>query len=435
MKKRQVIILWVVAAALGAAVAAVKLGENHATGPTTQRKPGETLFTSFPAAEAATIEIQGASGNAILTKKDGRWVVAARDNFPANATYVNSFLRTLGELKVTRSLEAGPSFAPRFGMDEASAKPAERGLTATFKDAAGKEIAKVSLGKNIEPNADSQDMPMGGGGVGRYLWNHADSSGFYASGEMFPSVSADPKRWLSDGFINPEKIRSIALTEPGKTAPSWKLVRESDEAEFKLDGAKPAEVLNTTVTGPLKGLFSYARFEDVVPAAKVAEKTAGDQKHGAVIETFDGFTYTVTLTPAKPDAAPATPDDPEATPPATDNFLMTVTVAAEIPKERTKGADEKPEDAKTKDEEFAARRKTLEEKLAKEKALSGIVFEVGKSLVDPLLKDRTALLTEAKPAEPANGLNPGTQSLPGGMIARPPVSATTPPIQVPSGDE
>jgi hypothetical protein len=33
---------------------------------------------------------------------------------------VNEFIRTLDELKVTRGMEAGPSFAPRFGMDEAA---------------------------------------------------------------------------------------------------------------------------------------------------------------------------------------------------------------------------------------------------------------------------------------------------------------------------
>ena len=173
MNKRQVTILWVIAIALGAAVTAVKLSQNKSTTSATQRVAGQTLFESFPANEAATIEIQGAAGSVTLAKKDAKWVVVQRDNYPANITFVNDFIRSLSDLKITLGMEAGPSFAPRFGMDESASKPADRGLTATFKDAAGKEIAKVSLGKTIESGASPS--PMGGGNsVGRYVRDHAD---------------------------------------------------------------------------------------------------------------------------------------------------------------------------------------------------------------------------------------------------------------------
>lgn len=439
MNKRQVIILWVIAIALGAAVTAVKVSQNQSTRSATKRSHGQTLFESFPANDAASIEIQGAGDSVTLARKDGKWVVTQRDGYPANNTFVNDFIRTLGELKVTLGLEAGPSFAPRFGMDEAATKPADRGLTATFKDAAGKEIAKVSLGKTIA--SGSSPSPMGGSSaVGRYVRNHADDSGFYAVSEMFPSISAEAKRWLDAGFINPEKIKSITLSQPGKSETAWKLTRDDENAEFKLEGATATEVLDTTATGPLKSLFSYARFEDVVPAGKVAERTADDGKRTAVIETVEGFTYTLHLTPAKPvTAAPAAPD---AEPAATDNFLVTVDVSAEIPKERKKTEGEKPEDAKAKDSAFAERQKALTEKLAKEKALAGITFEIAKTAVDPLLKDRAALITKPTPPPAADPSSGGVQKLPGGMITRPPVSATTPPIQavtppvsVPSADE
>jgi hypothetical protein len=428
MNKRQVIILWVIALALGAAVTIVKTSQNKATQNATKRTQGQTLFESFPATEAASVLIQSATDNVTLVKKDGTWTVSERDSYPANNTYVNDLIRTLGELKVTVAMEAGPSFAPRFGMDESATKPEDRGLTATFKDAGGKELAKVSLGKNIESGA--AQSPMGGGNaVGRYIRNHADESGFYAISEMFPAVTADPKAWLNSTFINPEKIQSITLSQVGKTDPAWTLTRETEEAEFKLQGATGSETLDTAVTSPLKTLFSYARFEDVVPAAKVTERAAAEGKRTATIVTFEGFTYTLTMTPTKP-GAPAAPASPEATPPATDNYLLTVAVTAELPKERKKEESEKPEDAKTKDTAFSDRLKALTEKLTKEKALANISFEVPKTLLDPVLKERDALLTKpAAPAAPANPSAGNVQELPGGMIARPGASATTPPIE------
>lgn len=109
MNKRQVIILWVIAVALGAAVAAVKLSQDKTTHSATKRSHGQTLFESFPGTDTAMIEIQGAGGNVTLTKKDSKWVVAQRDGYPANSTYVNDFIRTLGDLKITQGMEAGPS--------------------------------------------------------------------------------------------------------------------------------------------------------------------------------------------------------------------------------------------------------------------------------------------------------------------------------------
>ncbi|MEI8038320.1 MAG: DUF4340 domain-containing protein, partial [Verrucomicrobiota bacterium] len=339
MNKRQVIIFWVIAIVLGGAVTAVKLAQQQTTQSATQRAPGQTLLVSFPAGEIAAVEIQGAAGSVSLVKNAGKWTVAQRDGYPANATYVNEFLRTLGELKVTRGMEAGPSFAPRFGMDESSSQAAERGLTASFKDASGKEIAKVSLGKSIESSA--APSPMGGNNaVGRYVRNHADASGFYAVNEMFPSVSAEVVRWLADDFISPEKIQAITLSQAGKEDPAWTLSRESEDAEFKLEGAAAGETLDTTVAAPLKSLFSYARFEDVIPSDQAAARADAAGLRQVVIRTVEGFTYHLTLTPAKGSATPPTAGQPAA---AAGNYFLTVAVDAQLPKERKKQAGEKPE--------------------------------------------------------------------------------------------
>ena len=426
MNKRQVTILWIFAAALAVAVAAVKFSRKDTAQASTDRKNGETLFAEFPGAQTETVEIQGAGTNVVISKKDGKWVVPSRDGYPANATYVNEFLRTLADLKVTRAMEAGPSFASRFGMDESSSVPEQRGMTATFKDASGKEMAKVSLGKSIDSNPDASSM--GGGSVGRYVRNHADESGFYAVKEMFPAVSADPKRWLDDSFISPEKIKSITASQSGKPDVAWKLTRDGETAEFKLDGAAATEVLDTTATSALKSLFSYARFEDVIPADKVAARIMPETKRTVTLETFEGFTYIINISAAKPAEAPA-PTAKDEEPPATDNYFLTVDVNAEIPKERKKEEGEKPEDAKTKDAAFTEQQKLLTEKLAKEKAFAGKTFEVRKSLVEAVLKERDALITKATPPAPGEGAaNGAVQQMPGGLIARPPVTATTPPV-------
>lgn len=398
MKKKQVLTLSAIAIVLGGALVIVKQTQKN-SGPAaiTSRAAGDTLFASFPAAEIAHIEITGAVGGVTLVKKDGKWTVAQRENYPANSVNVNEFIRTLAELKVTRSLEAGPSFAPRFGMDEASTKPEDHGLTATFKDASGKELAKVSLGKNIEGSQDAS--PMGAMPVGRYIRNHADESGFYAVNEMFFSVSADVTRWLAEEFIAPDKIKSVSLSQKGSEAVAWKLVRDAENAEFRLEGLKLGEALSSENVAPIKSLFSFARFEDVVTTAAAGERADAAGKRNAIIETFDEFTYQLTITPLKPGTGPASS--------APDNQLVTIAVSANLPTERIKPEGEKPEEAKAKDEKFAARLKALNEKLTKEQSLAGRTFELSKNTLDALLKERETFVKKAEPT-PAQSPAPGS---------------------------
>lgn len=433
MNKTQVTTLWGIALALGAGVAALKFSQSGESQLTTKLAPGDTLLKDFPAADVSSLKIEGADSSVTLAKKDGKWTVAERDAYPARTATINELIRTLAELKVTRGIEAGPSFAPRFGMDPDAKSPDDHGLSATLSDASGKELAKVSLGKNIENNPDAG--PMGGGGaVGRYIRNHADETGFYATSEMFYSANADASRWLDETFIAPEKITSISITKKDSEEIDWSVSRDTEEGEFKLDGAKPEEVLNTTVSTPLKTLLSYARFNDVVNADKVAERSAPNGKRSAVIKTAEGFTYTIQITPAKP-ADKKDGDDSAAAP--QDELLVTVEVAADLPKERKKEEGEKEEDAKTKDEAFKERTKTLTEKLEKEKALAGRTFLVAKTTFDPILKERSEMVTKPEPT-PAAGA-PATQTpMPGGTVVSPPVQAggriqaVTPPIEIPA---
>ncbi len=418
MNKRQVVILWVIAIALGLGVAAVKVGQRESAASATKRAPGQTLFESFPDTDVAAIELEGAENRTVLRKAEGGWVVANRDDYPAETSRIHEFLRTLGELQVTQGIEAGPSFAPRFGMDPDASAAEEHGVAATFKDASGEALAEVSFGKNIEGASSS---PFGGGTAGRFVRNHADESGFYAVNEMFPGLTAEPQRWLQEGFITVEKIKSVSVTEAGGDEAAWKVVRDDENADFSLASGVGQEAANTTATAPLKNLFSYARFNDLIPRDEVDERIVSEEKRTAVIETFEGFTYTVHFAPLREDEQPELAEG-EGPPPAEESYYISVEVEAELPAERKKEEGETEDDAKTKDAAFTERHKTLSERLAKEQKLAGRAFEVSKYTVDALLKSRADLA--------ASGAN--TTPAPAGTTATTrPIEAVTPPIAIP----
>jgi len=402
MSKRQVIILWVIALLLGGAVAAVKISQQKATDVSTQRSPGQTLFPSFPGSQVATIEISGKRGSIALAKKENQWVAPDRGDYPARTATVNGFLRALSDLKVTRGTEAGPSLAPRFGMEE--------GVTATFKDATGKELAKITLGKNVDNGSTPDPMTGGGGVTGRFIWNHADDSGFYAVSEMFSDVSESASAWLAPEFFTLLKIKSIAVSEPAAATPAWKVSRANETAEFTAEGAAPGEVLSPEKATEFKTLFSYLSFEDVIAGEKLKERLLPDTTRTVTVETFEGFTYHLTISSAKPSGKPTVDGSP-----AGETVFLTVDVSATLPQERKKEAGEKPEDAKAKDEAFTTRLKTLTEKLAAEKKLSGHTFEIDKQSAATLLLPRKAVIVDAAAAAQApapQGTRPTAPALP-----------------------
>lgn len=403
MSKKTVIILWTIVVVLAAGVITLKSRKGDTGEAQTERRRGQTVLASFPAADVSSIQIKGAEQSVTLQKNADGWIVVERGNYPANFTNINNLLRTMESVKISHAIEAGPSYGKRFGMDLTSKKPEEHGVQLTFLKADQSNAATIFLGKDST-------------GGGRYIQNAADTSGIYVTSESFPTASANPKDWLSEAFIAIDKINSVAVTAAGKPEQvEWKLTRADENAEFSLEGAAATDKLDTTATGLYKTLLASARFQDVSSAeASVVEQSP--ERRIATITTTDGYTYTLTLL-AKP--AVKVPDalaqPGETPPPAEENFQMTVKVEGKFATERTKPADEKPEDAKAADEAFQASLKTLQEKLKTEQAYQGRVYELSKYTIDALLKSRADLLQ--KPAtDPA--------------ASTPPAEATTPPISI-----
>jgi hypothetical protein len=113
------------------------------------------------------------------------------------------------------------------------------------------------------------------------------------------------------------------------------------------------------------------------------------------VETFESFTYTIKLG-AK----------------TNENFPLKLQVVAQLPKERTPGKDEKPEDKDRLDKEFKERQKKQEEKLAQEKQYEKWTYLASSWTADQVLKERSQLLAEKKEEKPADGAEASTNAPP-----------------------
>ncbi len=445
---------------------------------------GQVLLSDIPYETAAAFTVTDEKHAVEIAKKDGKWVVASRDNFPANVTTVNDLTDNAFNLKVQRVEKGvGASQYGRLGLAAkgGDAKGEEVGRSISIKDASGKELGGLVVGKVQEVKSDpsnfdfSQPQP-------RPQWikvNGADPIYLVATG--FSRLEADPKNWLDkEPFFKVEKLKSITVAGPTPEE-SWKIFREKDgDTELKLDAPAAGEEFDSAKASSQGSAFAYPAFDDILPEADKAKAALDKPTHTVTIETFEGLTYTIKVgakvEPPKQD--PPKDGEPPPTPPEAYYISFNVsgtlnetpppyaTPAPVAPTEPPAPAADADDEAKKKYEEekkkyeeakkshetalktweegkknaeeaFKKELQTKKEKLAAEQALQSRTFIVQKYVLDVILKKRSEFMKD-KPAAPAEGTSsttPGAATPPVSVTPATPapggkIEATTPPIEV-----
>jgi hypothetical protein len=331
---------------------------------------GDRVLGTFDLNAVTGIRITSASNAPVeILKKDNDWIVPARGGYPANFQSVGEFVKKLWELKVTAPKDIGPSRLPILQLTK------ETGTLVELLDSSSKPIKSLILGiKHTKEGGDNS--PFGGGSFpdGRYL--KAGDSVVLVND---PLSNADSKasEWISKDFFKVEKPKAVSVKHLVETN-SYTLTRESDAGEWKLDGAKPEEKIDTTKVAGFSSILSYPSFNDVL-LDKKPEETGLDKPTIATVATSEGFKYTIQI--GKPEG---------------ENYPFNVAVAAEFKRDREPGKDEKPEDKEKLDKEFKEKLAKLDEKLKSEQALAKWTYQVSKWTVDQLLKTRHDLMIDTK---------------------------------------
>ena len=407
MNRKQLVILLVLVALLGGAGLLLVKNQN-ASWKETNPAMGKKVLGDFPVNDVAHIVLKHGT-NELNLAKTNVWCVRERNNYPANYSEISDFLLKVRDLKIVQSEKVGPSQLQRLRL--VPGQGTNSALQVDFKDQHEKTIRTVLLGKKHmrkqdrpSPMGEMGDMGDEGWPDGRYV-KTPDSDNVTLISESFDRIEPKPDQWLNKDFFKIEKVRSIAVAFPNATN-SWKLTRETETGDWKLTDAKPGEELDKSKSSSVVNPLSSPSFTDV---AITATPESLEKPTVATIETFDDFSYTL-----------------KAGQKTNDNYLLAMTVTAQLPKERTAGKDEKPEDKDKLDKEFKEKQKKLEEKLSQEKAYEKWVYQVSSWTVDPLLKERSQLLVEKK-EEPKKEEKAAAAEAPGAPAAGSIAAATNAP--------
>ena len=372
MKKKQVIFLVIAVVVIG--VIALVTYKKRTSVWTEAGQISEKLFANFPLDDVAAITIKTAKAEVNLVKKDDIWRVKERDDFPANFNEISEFLRKMWEMKRGLPIEVGES---KLGVLELlpPGKGTNSGTLVEFKDKNNKVIATLLLGKK-----SMKKSPAGGEWPdGRYVMVNNDIKTVSQLTEIFSNIEPKPENWIDKEFFKVEKPKSFELISTN-AADSWKIYRESETNEWKMADLKGDEKADTIKITAVGTSLSYPTFVDVVSSTNKLEDMGLDKPVKVIVETFDGFTYTLKIGKKTAD----------------DNYYLAFNVNANFPKERQAKPDEKPEEKEKLDKEFQDNLKKLKEKYEKEKKLEKWNYLVTKWTIETILKTRKELLQEKK---------------------------------------
>lgn len=381
------------------------------------------VIADFPMNDVSEITIKNKDGEVNLSKGESGWTVKERGGYAANFDNIHELLRTVWEMEPVQKPKVGETHLGRLNLlDPSDADDAEQAATRVdFK--AGGATHTLFIGKEHMRKQQAQG-PMGGGSFpdGRYVMVGDDLESISLVEPTFGSVTGTAESWLNKDFIKVEKVKSIKYI-PAETTNAWSVTRDSDSGDYTLVDKKEGEELDSAKTSSLKFLMSSPSFVDVA-VGKKDEETGLDKPTKASIETFEGFSY---------DLSVGKQDDKE-------QFFIKFDVSAKIEKERKSAEDEKPEDKEKLDKEHKENVEKAEEKLAKEKKLAGTVFVVSKYTVDALMKSRKDLLKgpeeKKDDASSAGAAGLPTPLLPPGMTPpKPPVINTSPTPPAPEASD
>jgi hypothetical protein len=340
---------------------------------------GKKLLPNLAVNDVSHIALSQGTNQLNLAKKDGTWRVRERNDYPANYSQISEFLIKAADLKVVQSEKVGPSQLGRLELMPGNGTNAA--LEVALKDQNDKQLQSMVLGKKHMQKSKTPspygDMGENGWPDGRYVQIGGNSGTVDVISDALSNIEPKPEQWLNKDFFKVDKVRSVSVEFPQPTN-SWKLTRETETGEWKLGDAKPAEQLDSTKTSSVSNPLSSPSFTDVDTSSK-PEQLGLDKPTVVTLDTFDNFTYTLKVGQK-----------------TNDNYPLIVAVAAQLPKERTPGKDEKAEDKDKLDKQFKEQQRKLQDKLAQEQAFQNWTYLVSSWTLDPLLKNRSQLMVEKK---------------------------------------
>ena len=278
MNARVVAILVVLLAILGGAALLYRHDEG-ARRPENVGALGRTLFKDLKAADIATIRIVEPKATLTLQRKEDRWVIAERGDFPADLSKVREFVLKVIGLKVGQSEPLGDKDRARLNLDDS-------GTRVEFKAADGKDLGVFTIGRKYFKREveNAKAIPDG-----RFVGLPAEAGTAYLVGDPLTQAAASSAEWIDRTAFQVEKVKTLEVRNPA--GGGYRIERAADNADWQLVGAKPGEKLDVSRANAASYTLQLLELADVAP--KDAADTGLDKPIVIDATTLEGVSYNI----------------------------------------------------------------------------------------------------------------------------------------------
>jgi hypothetical protein len=304
---------------------------------------GRNLFKDLKAAEVAAIRIVEPKSTLTVQRKDERWVIAERGDFPADVAKVREFVVQALSLKAGQSEPIGDQDRARLNLDES-------GTQVEFAGADGKTLSKLVVGKKYFKR--EVDNPEKARADGRFVALPGEPKTVYIVSDPLNQASTRSADWIDKSSFKVENVKTLEVRYP--EGGGYRIERDGDTADWRLAGARPDEKLELTKANAASYSLGLLELADVAPKGTTLEGPVSIQA-----STLDGLSYSIKVGKLQGDNYPV-------------SFSSSGTLR--------------------KDDKDAERLKKVAERLPREKLLSDYVLLVPKSKLEDTLKKRSEML-------------------------------------------
>jgi len=381
MSRKQFILVLVALCIIGGAgLTLFKRGQK--TWNVREAKVGEFVLPNFKPNDIAAIHIKARSDFRIV-RTNGIWRVPDRYDYPANFSRISELLLDVKQLKVMQSEVVGSSLRSRVDLAEPGGGPGS-GQLVEFEDATGKVVASLLLGlKHDRKQNENEPLGIHGWFDGRYVLVPSEPSNVLLVPNELPAAAPEPGGWVDLSFFKIENPKFIGLVSPDPQK-NWELTRETPNAKWQINGLNAGESLDVGKVSQATEIWQFPSFIDIYSNLPPAE-TGLDKPTVVTVVTFDNLAYTVKVGKELPNGS----------------HCITLSVAADFSAPRIPSPDETPDDKKRLDDEFEAKKKTLQQIVAKDRAFAPWTFLV-EEWIDVVIRDRNQLVLAKAPTQEAS---------------------------------
>lgn len=288
----------VVAGAAILAAAALVVSRSGRDGAA--QTPSGPMFPALVdrADSVASLVVESSSGRATIQRAGSNWTLSEKGGYPVKADRVREVVVGLSQLRSIEPKTSRPDRYAEIGVEdppspdmaasEAPTKPpaAPRGARVTLRDPSGATILSVLVGTQRMGNPPATFVRTAG-----------EATSWLAEGQV--DVPKDLLGWVDTQIVNlvRDRVRSATITPGRADGGSLVIGRERrEDTNFTIQDLPPGKApKNAWDVDQPATVFSWLNFEDVRPAAEIANQSDSAESSSYRVETFDGLVIEATV--------------------------------------------------------------------------------------------------------------------------------------------